>query len=320
MNRRRWNILCLPGRRLAAILGLSLLVGFAAGCVPGEEEDIRDLRFSVELAGDNEIPAVATPATGEMDVRLQDRLLTIEGSFEGLVSRLQDIEGTPIHVHVGDLDEVGPVVFPVSVDADEDERSGTFSLTETLTADQVRLFEEGRYYVNIHTFAYPGGELRGQMDEDAPTFARVSESWGVQLSDTAQPHAVTTDGEGWLWAILRADDTFILSGAAENLSSDLTAVELQQGVVGEAGPTIFTLETEERTDMTNVHRFYLERTLTETQINDLEDGFFYLNVITEDFPDGELRGQLDETDGFFIDLWETIVGEDPETIRESPPF
>jgi hypothetical protein len=303
--------------RFSSII-LALALAWGLGCGDPDPDDVREVTYNVELAGDNQLPAVATPATGDMEVQLTDRLLTIEGSFDGLVSRLRPIDGSSIHIHVGDMDENGPVVFPVSVSADDDERSGTFSLTETLTADQVRLFDDGMYYLNIHTNAYPQGELRGQLDEDAPEFARVSESWGVELSTDAQPHVVTSDAEGWLWAILRTDDTFIVSGAVQDLEGDLNDVVIGRATDIATGPTVFTLQTEER--INGVYRFFLDRNLTDTQVDDLEDGLYYLNVLTDEFPQGELRGNLDEADGFFTNIWETIFGDDPDTIEEAPPF
>src|SRR5699024_8962648 len=151
----------------------------------------------------------------------------IDGSFDDLVSRLKEVDGSAIHLHVGKDDESGEAVFPVNVDADEDQLAGTFTLSENLTADQVRLFENQEYYLVIHTNAYPSGELRGQLDPDAPEFSTIDEYWAVELTTEEQPHDVNSDAQGWAWAILRNDDTFILSGAANHLESDLTEVQLE---------------------------------------------------------------------------------------------
>ena len=32
--------------------------------------------------------------------------------------------------------------------------------------------------------------------------------------------------------------------------------------------------------------------LTETQIDDMKDGLYYINIHSNDFPDGEIRGQI----------------------------
>jgi len=35
--------------------------------------------------------------------------------------------------------------------------------TATLTPEQVTALEDGKWYVNLHTAAHPGGEIRGQL-------------------------------------------------------------------------------------------------------------------------------------------------------------
>lgn len=300
---------------------LPLFAGFlvlSTGC-PTDDPDADVSDYRVELVGENQNPPVATPANGEMTVTLdENRILTIDGSFDNLVSQLRSVEGSPIHIHVGGMDENGPIVFRVDVDANDDQRSGTFSMTQQLAADQVRLFENNEYYLNIHSNAYPDGELRGQLDSNAPEFAGLDESWGVELNTADHPHNVSTDAEGWVWAILRDDDTFVISGALQNLTSDIVEVNLERGEPGETGAMIFDLTTDERDE--NGHRFFGETTLTGAQMDDLRDGLYYINVITIDYPDGELRGQLDDESSFFRNIWEDIFGDSPEEIDEAPPF
>jgi CHRD domain len=40
---------------------------------------------------------------------------------------------------------------------------GPIKGTATLTADQAQQFLSGKWYINVHTMANPGGEVRGQM-------------------------------------------------------------------------------------------------------------------------------------------------------------
>lgn len=315
MKHLRWTVIFLVGS----------LALFALGCPPEDDDDndnddqMDTTEYQVELAGENEVPPVASPATGTMDVTLDDDdILTIDGTFENLVSQLTVIEGSSAHIHVAGMDETGPIVFDVDVDANDDERSGSFTLTEQLSPDQVRIFENNEYYLNIHTNAYPGGELRAQLDEEAPEFAGIEQSWGVEMTPEAQPHEVDSDAEGWLWAILRDDETFVISGAMQNLSSDITNVFLKRANDGEMGPVIFTLDREERDD--EGYRFFYETELSEEQLDDLREGLFYVNVVTEDLLDGELRGQLDENGNFFQNVWEDIFGDSPTEIDEAPPF
>lgn len=76
------------------------------------------------------------------------------------------------HVHLGASGEVGPVIVPFSIAA----QSGTVATgvidvgapvtfgNITISGDSLRrLFENGTAYVNLHTAAFPGGEIRGQV-------------------------------------------------------------------------------------------------------------------------------------------------------------
>ncbi len=306
--------------RLIGLLAAGSLVFFTLGC-PDDDPD--EAQYSVELAGENQTPLVATPATGEMNVNLEDNHLRVEGSFEGLVSRLVEIEGSPAHIHLGFEDEAGPVIYNVDVSADDDERSGVFEFDEMLTDDEVSAFFDEELYLNIHTNAYPGGELRGQFDEDAPEFAGIDESWGLSLTDEVQPHDVETDAEGWAWVILRDDNTFVVSGAVSDLSDDLmevdgSAVNIEEAATGETGDIVFNLNYEARED--NEARFWFETELSDEQVDTLMDGNYYINIYTDEFEDGELRAQIDDDDNFFEDFWEDIFGDDDDRIDEAPPF
>jgi hypothetical protein len=42
--------------------------------------------------------------------------------------------------------------------------AGSFIGTFSLTAGQILDIEAGKYYVNVHTTRYPGGEIRGQIE------------------------------------------------------------------------------------------------------------------------------------------------------------
>lgn len=311
--------------RLTPVLLLLSLVLALFGCSSSDADDNRDTNddrfdernFEVQLAGENQVPPVASPAMGTMEVTLdENNVLTVDGAFSDLSSPLIDVQGSSAHIHVGSLDEGGPIVFLVNVDADGNDRGGTFTLTETLSADQVRVFEAGDYFLNIHTEAYPDGELRGQLTEEAPEYADLDETWGVELTPEAQPHEVESDGMGWAWAILRDDDSFMLSGALNNIEGRVTEVQLMRGEDEGPGTIIATLESEEHDD--GGYRFWYNAELNEDQINDLKDGMYFINVYTTDEPLGELRGRLDDANNFFENLWDDIFGDDP--IETVPPF
>ena len=66
------------------------------------------------------------------------------------------------HIHFGQRNVAGPVVIPLAVG------SGTsWTVTTCTTADAALLANieasPRAYYVNVHTPAFPGGEIRGQL-------------------------------------------------------------------------------------------------------------------------------------------------------------
>ncbi len=120
--------------------------------------------FTTTLAGANEVPAVTTAATGSVTATLDGTTLVVTGSFSGLESDYASNIGT--HLHGGSAAENGPVVVPLTVALDGDNRGGTleaaantYTVRETF-ADSIRA---GLVYVNVHSQGNPSGEIRGQL-------------------------------------------------------------------------------------------------------------------------------------------------------------
>ncbi len=110
------------------------------------------------LTGANEVPANATTGGGYAFADVQP-----DGSFFGsaIVGGLTG----PVqmaHIHVGAEGVNGPVIITGTIDG---EFSGQTVITfgGTLTADQQTALAAGELYVNAHTAAFPGGEVRGQL-------------------------------------------------------------------------------------------------------------------------------------------------------------
>ena len=67
---------------------------------------------------------------------------------------------TPVagHIDKGAVGEAGPVIFPFT-----DLTSPITLNSPVLTDEQVTALFKDSIYVNLHTQAYPGGEIRGQL-------------------------------------------------------------------------------------------------------------------------------------------------------------
>jgi hypothetical protein len=122
-----------------------------------------DQSLEVTLSGDQEVPPVTTEGMGSATVSLMGDTMTVSGDFSGLSSPAIEIAGTPGHIHMAPPGENGDVVFPLNVSVDESGTSGIFSLSTTLTPEQIDAFNAGELYFNFHTEANQGGEIRGQI-------------------------------------------------------------------------------------------------------------------------------------------------------------
>ena len=111
--------------------------------------------FKSDLSGKNESPPNESPATGTAVANYDTatRMLTWHVEFSGLTG---PAIGAHIHGPAASGANAGimqPFPSPVSpIDG-----------SATLTEAQEKSLVDGTLYVNIHTEAHPGGELRGQL-------------------------------------------------------------------------------------------------------------------------------------------------------------
>ncbi|MGD9738621.1 MAG: CHRD domain-containing protein [Bauldia sp.] len=114
-----------------------------------------------ELTGDEEVPPVTTSATGTAWILADPQALTVRWyvTYEGLTG-----PATGAHFHgPAEPGENADVVIDLT---GGDAAGGLDSPIEgeaTLTQDQFDQLIAGDWYVNIHTEANPGGEIRGQV-------------------------------------------------------------------------------------------------------------------------------------------------------------
>lgn len=140
--------------RFAFIVGVCV-VGFSwSGLVQADP-----LAFKVSLSGAREIPPVETPATGAADITYDPatRVVSWVVTYSGLSGA-----ATAAHFH-GPAGPEGKAPLVVWVSKQGSPAENPIKGQATLTPEQSQQFAAGQWYLNIHTQANPGGEIRGQV-------------------------------------------------------------------------------------------------------------------------------------------------------------
>ena len=145
--------------------------------------------FSAVLTGDNEVPPVNTDATGKIKLFANPQQSTLDYQFS-----ISDLNGvvTGAHIHKGSIGINGPVVATLktgntfagasaSTSGTDGGGSTSTSVSGTITSadlkgplagkqitDLIRLIEDGKAYVNVHTDQNSNGKIRGQLKSSSP--------------------------------------------------------------------------------------------------------------------------------------------------------
>jgi hypothetical protein len=110
--------------------------------------------MKIMLSGDAEVPPVATMASGSGSITVNPDM-TVSGGITttGLMA-------TAAHIHVGKAGVNGPVAVGLVKQGDNAWRVPDGA---KLDAAQFNAYKEGALYVNVHTAANKGGEIRSQL-------------------------------------------------------------------------------------------------------------------------------------------------------------
>jgi hypothetical protein len=128
--------------------------------------------FRTHLTGDEEVPAVVTGAQGQATFKVSADGQSI--TYKLNVANIEDVVQAHIHLEAPGVN--GPIVVflfgpePDGVDVNGRLASGSFDAGDLIgpLAGQslealITAIETGGAYVNVHTVAHPGGEIRGQL-------------------------------------------------------------------------------------------------------------------------------------------------------------
>ncbi len=228
--------------------------------------------FNVQLSPRQEVPPVASSATG-------DGVLNLDPATRKFSARLNvaGMAATAAHIHEAVPGVSGPIVFPLTQTA---AGSGVWvsAADATMTEAQVAALRGGRFYFNAHSTAFPNGEIRGQI-------ARHVGNATLSGAQEVPPTPSTASGTG----ILTVDAiTRTVEGGIRVAGLAATAAHIHIGAAGVNGPVIIPLN-----DATGGGWPVPANTkLTAAQYLAFKQGNLYFNAHSVALPNGEIRGQI----------------------------
>jgi CHRD domain len=227
-------------------------------------------RYTGVLSGAQEVPPNGSAATGTAVAFLHEP----ENRVVYMVNTAGLANVTAAHFHQAAAGVNGPVQVALNGGA------GNYcGVTNPLTAAQVAAWQANGVYVNVHTGAFPGGELRAQMIRDQGDHF-VAAATGLQ---EVPPNG--TPGLGSMRLVRSASGVLTLQGQFGGLTGPAVAAHVHFAPPGANGPVVFPLAIAGTT---------LSATYSPTTVDlvNLRAGNWYVNVHTAAFPGGEIRGQL----------------------------
>ena len=227
------------------------------------------------LSGSQEVPAVDTMAMGSGYA-----LFDTTNNNVSLVAVTTIENATMAHIHTGFAGENGDVLVGL---VESESTAGVWMTDGSIALDEATATQllAGGHYVNVHTAANTGGEIRGQITPDN------IEVYGIIANGLQEVPAVTTTASG-AGAFTLNTSTGALSGSVTITGMTANMAHIHEGEMGVNGDVLIGL-TAGASGMWSVPA---NTTLTAEQMNVMADGGLYTNFHSDAFPSGEIRGQI----------------------------
>lgn len=241
--------------------------------------------FNGELTGAKENPAVGTNAFGTVEVKLnaETKEIELEGYTSGLTGPIRGA-----HIHQGAAGVNGQVVKDLAVSGNK--ISASWKLTDANQPLTNGLFADlllGNLYVNVHTDANAGGEIRSQLT------STVNKVYAIELTGNTEVPPVNTFARSAAWVTISPDHrTVMVMGQAHGLSGPITGAHIHAAPEGLAGPVVKPLNVQGNVYSVTWTNTDAAQSLTTDMVNKLLAGELYVNVHTAANPNGEIRGQI----------------------------
>ena len=263
---------------------------------------LKPLFLQARLDGRQEVPVAGKPPVGDPDgsatalVKIQGDRVTFAFTWKGITAP------TLGHIHAGGPGvngEVKVALFATPMPDTATAAAGAITVSDPATADAIRANPAG-FYLNLHTTAFPGGAVRGQLAK----LNRPADLLGLLHGGTAKAFLSGDNevpvaggpavGDPTARAVAhlqphgnQVDYSFAWIGLTPTLG------HIHKAPAGINGPVVVPLFTQP----VPATIFAISGTTTgldPTLITDLKTHptNFYANLHTTAFPGGAIRGQL----------------------------
>jgi hypothetical protein len=273
--------------RLARVL--SLVGGLAASAVLAPAQIVE---FRAVISASQEVPTNASTATGVAvmlyDVRANtfDLFVTLNGFAAPL---------TASHIHEAAAGVNGPVVTNLGAEAAYGRSGSTVGGAfrgGTHGGDKLKLLQNGAY-LNFHTAAFPGGEIRGQLIAQPKRLTAIMNA----ANEVAANPVVSSATGGAILSYNPGTNRVTLEVSIYNFTNTLTASHFHEAPAGVNGPVVTNLGGAAAYTVSagNISRIFTDLAYTGDPVRLLTGGA-YLNFHSNVYGPGEIRGQVIASD------------------------
>ena len=241
LGNRRWD----PGRALGGVLGATVLLGaqLAGGTTAAAPEVLLETNGALvaKLTGSHEVPPVSTSASGSARVTVVGGALFYQVVLSGLPAP------TAVDISLGAIGANGPIVFAIPVGAgvlSGELGAANLAPSAGLSFDQaVAAILAGGSYVNVHSAAAPGGEIRGQLEPelDHPIYTITAGAPPGGTGDVSDffPRTLTVPTGAIVRFVVSGQHTATLLPAGTTAAQDSGIVTTPTGCGTDASPCFF---------------------------------------------------------------------------------
>lgn len=270
---------------ILALYMANLYVSIYTEAHPGGEirgqilpEDYRLILF--DLSPGQEVPRADSTASGA-------GYATVNTETGGLRLNVwsTDMDAQAAHIHQARIGNNGDAVMALEESSDH---PGLWQIPENIgmNSDAQALLLAGGHYVNMHSNAFPEGEIRGQI---------VPDPWQVvtfELSGAQQVPAVETDAEGDGYALVNTESGNLSMVVNTRNLDTASAAHIHTGDTGANGNVLVELE-QDHADA-SIWRLPADTSLDDATLSEFLNAGHYVNVQSPSHPEGEVRGQIAE--------------------------